>query len=167
MKNIKTLLIAILFILTGFIGFAALQYFDRASVAPSLEKSFSSLGEQIYFTGVGDNGNRISFSYGPMWLSMRGGSCVSCHGTDGKGSLPIMMSDEEAPSITWHALTEEEHEEDEHEEEEHPPYDERTIKRAIRDGLNPAGEEIDFIMPRWQMNEKELDDIIDFLKKLD
>jgi cytochrome c oxidase subunit 2 len=167
MKNIRVLLLSILLIVTGLIGFTGLQYYSQLSVAPSLEKSFSSLGEQIYFTGVGDSGNRISFSYGPMWLRMHGGSCVSCHGTDGKGSLPIMMSDEEAPSITWHALTEEEHEEDEHEEEEHPPYEEETVKRAIRDGLNPAGEEIDFIMPRWQMNEKELNSQIEFLKELE
>ena len=76
-----------------------------------------------------------------------------------------MMSDEKAPSITWKALTEEEH--DEHEEEEHPPFDKKTIKRAITKGLDPSGQRFDSIMPHWEMNQTELNAIISFLKKLD
>ena len=76
-----------------------------------------------------------------------------------------MMSDEEAPSITWEALNEEEHGKDE--EEEHLPFDKRTIKRAITKGLDPSGQRLNSIMPRWEMNETELDAVTSFLKKLD
>ncbi len=161
MKESWVLLLAIVMVLIGVAGIVTWQYALSYLQIPSIEKTYSSRGEQIYFSGRGENGRLIPFSYGPMWLRMHGGSCASCHGPDGKGGLPIMMSDEGAPSITWHALTEEEH------EEEHPPYDERLVKRAISEGLDPAGEPLDFVMPRWQMTEKELAAIVDFLKELD
>lgn len=160
------MLLAILLIAVGFIGLIFGQYALPYLQAPSIEKSYSSLGEQIYFSGRGENGRTIPFNYGPTWLRMHGGSCVSCHGRDGKGGLPIMMSDEEAPPITWHALAEEEHGEAVR-EGEHPPYDDRLVKRAITEGLNPAGEPLDYVMPRWQMTEKELDALTEFLRALD
>lgn len=166
MKNKNVLLLAILFLAFGFGGLLLWNFIAPSLVAPSIEKTYSSLGEQIYFSGRGEAGRTIPFTYGPMWLRMRGGSCASCHGCDGKGGLPIMMSDEEAPPITWHALTEAEHEEKEY-EEEHPPYDDRLVKRAIAEGLNPAGEPLDYVMPRWQLTEEELDAIVGFLKELD
>ncbi len=75
-----------------------------------------------------------------------------------------MMSDEVAPEIRWRTLIEEHRESG---EEEHPPYNGRLVKRAITEGLNPAGEPLDYVMPRWQMNKRELNAIIEFLKELD
>jgi hypothetical protein len=74
-----------------------------------------------------------------------------------------MMGTEIPGDIRYHHLTEEEHEEG----EEHPPYTDELIKRAITEGLNPAGEPLDRTMPRWQMSEKDLDDLLEFLKTLD
>lgn len=49
--------------------------------------SFSSNGERIYNTGIESTGKRIGFEGGPMWLYMRGGSCVDCHGPNSKGGF--------------------------------------------------------------------------------
>jgi mono/diheme cytochrome c family protein len=135
-------------------------------VQPAPQMQFSSNGEMIYYTGVNKRGERIVPKYGgPMWLYMHGGSCVSCHGEDGRGGKPVMMCSEVPPDIRYSALTSEEME---HEEgEEHPPYNETTIKRAITQGLNPAGEELDPCMPRWAISENDLNDLIFFLKELD
>ncbi len=54
-----------------------------------------------------------------------------------------------------------------HDGEEHPPYTDATIKQAITDGLNPAGDPLDHTMPRWQMSERDLDDLLEFLKTLE
>lgn len=91
-------------------------------------------------------------------------TCVSCHGPDGRGGeVTMMMLQFDVPDITWDNLTEEE----EHEEhEEHPPYTEETLKRAITQGLDPAGEMLEELMPRWQMSEQDLDDLVDFIKTL-
>jgi hypothetical protein len=37
-------------------------------------------------------------------------------------------------------------------------------KRAITEGVDPAGEPLDLTMPRWQMSERDLDDLLEFLK---
>ncbi len=127
--------------------------------------SYPTNGQRIYYTGTNRRGERISRSGGPMWLSMHDGGCVSCHGEDGRAGVPVMMGTKIPSDIRYHALTEEEH--DEHGGEEHPPYTDVTIKRAITDGLNPAGEPLDYTMPRWQMSEQDLDDLIAYLKTLE
>ena len=84
----------------------------------------------------------------------------------------MMMSYFDSPNITWHALTQQEEHEEEtgqagHEEhEEHPPYTELTLKRAITEGVDPAGERLDDEMPRWRMSEQDLADLVEFIKTL-
>ena len=79
----------------------------------------------------------------------------------------MMMQNFDVPDITWQRLTEEEHhEEEEAEHEEHPPYTEETIRQAITKGINPAGEPLDEEMPRWKMSQQDLNDLMEFLKKL-
>lgn len=169
-KN-KYLIGALVLIAVGVIGFLFLPYFATyVSETVSPDEIDVSLGERIFFNGQGEQGRQIPFSLGPRWLYMRGGGCVSCHGEDGKGGIPIMMSDEIPPSITWKDLTTatEDHEEEEGEfhEEEHEPYTEETLKTAIVEGINPAGKKLDSIMPRWNMTETELEAIVRYLKTL-
>jgi cytochrome c oxidase subunit 2 len=123
---------------------------------------YVSNGETIYFTGRNDRGERIPFDGAPMWLSTHGGSCATCHGADGRGGAPVMMGTEIPGDIRYSHLTEEEHEEG----EEHPPYTDELIKRAITLGLNPAGDPLDPTMPRWRMSDRDLNDLIEFLKML-
>lgn len=155
------------FLLLGlcFIGLMVSPTFRRAvfqlSSPPS--RGYATSGERIYYLGVDENRRRIPFEGGPMWLYMHGGSCVSCHGADGRGGRPVMMGTEIPPDIRYHHLIEEEHEEG----EEHPPYADETIKRAITQGLNPAGEPLDYTMPRFRMTEEQLNDLLEFLKTLD
>ncbi|WMW23139.1 cytochrome c [Methanolobus mangrovi] len=130
------------------------------SVSSNIITEFSSNGEMIYYTGFNESGQQISIRDGMPWLYVHGGSCVSCHGVDGKGGVPIMMSNVIPPDITYEALTSE----DEH--EEHPPYTDKTIKVAIREGKDPSGEELDNSMPRWDMSNEDVDDLIEYLKTL-
>jgi len=50
--------------------------------------------------------------------------------------------------------------------EDHAPYTEATVKDAISKGLEPNGEELEVYMPRWQMADKDLNDLVSFLKTL-
>ncbi len=135
---------------------------------PSLNSNtaaeFSSNGEMIYYTGFNESGQKIPIRDGLPWLYVHGGSCVSCHGVNGKGGVPIMMSNVIPPDITYEALTVEDEHTDEH--EKHPPYTDETIKIAIREGKDPAGDEFDRAMPKWQMSDSDLDDLIEYLKTL-
>ena len=133
---------------------------SSSEVAPS--NQYVSNGQLIYFTGRNQRGVRLPFEGGPMWLYMRGGSCASCHGADGRGGAPVMMGTEIPGDIRYHHLLEEEHEEG----EEHAPFTDELIKRAITLGLNPAGEPLDQTMPRWRMSDQDLDDLLEFLRTL-
>src|SRR3989304_5198743 len=106
------------------------------------------------------------FQGGPMWLAMHGGGCVSCHGVSGRGGVPVMMGTAIPADIRYAALTTEDAHEKGKEEEEHPPYTDELIKRAITQGLDPAGKSLDWTMPRWQMTEEDLNDLIAYLKTL-
>jgi len=45
--------------------------------------SLCPLKESVFI--IDSTGRRIDFEGGPMWLTMRDGSYVNCHGTNGKG----------------------------------------------------------------------------------
>lgn len=130
--------------------------------APS---SFQSNGERIYHTATSRSGEAITFTGGPPWLHMHGGSCANCHGVGGRGGIVVPMTDQVAPDIRYSALTSAEHAE--HPGEEHPRYTDALIKRAITRGLDPAGEPLDSAMPRWRMSERDLSDLLAYLKTLD
>jgi mono/diheme cytochrome c family protein len=128
----------------------------------NVQENFSSNGEMIYHTGYNESGQKIETKYGPHWLYVHGGSCVNCHGTDGKGGFPVMMGYAVPSDIRYETLISGKHDE----EEEHPPYTNETIKRAIREGIDPAGEPLDLTMPRWKMSDKDLNDTVEYLKTL-
>lgn len=120
--------------------------------------SYSSLGEQIYLTGVGTDGRSISrtapaVSQGS--LMMGGGGCGSCHAANGRGGTITMMTGTavKAPDITYDALIEE-------------GFTDATIKRAIRDGVDESGKPLEAAMPRWQMGDADADAVVGYLREL-
>jgi cytochrome c oxidase subunit II len=129
---------------------------------------YSSNGERIYFTAESASGQPITYTGSIRMMHII--SCANCHGPEGEGGrVNMMMSYFDSPNITWRVLTQEEHEEEagQGEHEEHPPYTEVTLKRAITEGIDPAGERLEDEMPRWRMYEQDLDDLVEFMKTLD
>mgnify|MGYP005845731219 FL=1 len=120
-------------------------------------RGFSSVGEQIYFTGTDPDG-AVSFARGPPWFQMHDGGCVVCHGSDGKGGRVSMMGTFTVPDIRYKTLTKP--------HEDMPAFTEETIKRAIMQGKDSDGSELSANMPRWRMSNEDLDSVIDFLKRL-
>ncbi len=120
-------------------------------------REFKSNGERIFFTATSSSGKQIT----SQGFTMMHGSiaCVNCHGRDGHGGVVrMMMVRFEAPNITWAQLT--------GQQEDHAPYTEATVKNAITKGIEPNGEELEIYMPRWQIADNDLNDLIDFLKML-
>lgn len=119
---------------------------------------YDSNGERIYLTAESDSGKTITRSGGPFFMHRI--ACASCHRENGKGGRTfLMMWDFDTPNITWEHLT--------GEHEDHPPYTEESVKEAITEGIEPNGEEMSELMPRWQMADEDLDDLIEFLKTLE
>jgi cytochrome c oxidase subunit 2 len=148
-------LTALALIVIGALGLIAIGGLTRPQ--------FRSNGEQIYFTATSQRGSLITadMGMGPMVGMM---ACANCHGPDGRGGrVRMMMGSFVAPDIRYKTLTAAEHAEG----EEHPPYTDETIKRAITQGIDPAGKPLDWPMPRWTMTEADLEDLLAFLKTLD
>ncbi len=124
-----------------------------------------SNGELIYFTGTSRTGPVITARVEGMHPMPPGTlSCAACHGEDGRGrQVRMMMGTFETPNIRWNHLAEA----DDGEGEQHPPYDEGSLREAITRGVDPAGHPLDWQMPRWQMTESQLDDLVAYLKTLD
>lgn len=164
------LVLALALIVTAIIGLSIVgAYFGggmRMRGPRTLERpaEFQSNGERIYYSATSASGDRITFSNGPHWLYMHGGSCVDCHGPGGRGGIRVPMTNEIAPDIRYGTLTAAEHEDH---GEEHPPYTRSLIERAIPEGLDPAGKRLHWAMPRWRISDRDLDDLIEYLKALD
>ncbi len=125
-------------------------------------------GRQIYLTATSTHGTPITFQMpgSGMMGGMRGGpagrmmACVTCHGPDGRGGeVQMMMGAFEVPDIRYQTLTEG--------EMDHAPYTDETIKRAITQGVDPAGQPLEWPMPLWSMSNQDLNDLLAFLKSLD
>jgi mono/diheme cytochrome c family protein len=99
-------------------------------------------------------------------------TCASCHGPDGRGNRYLAMGRVVTPDIRFATLsatdtdTDTGHIEEEDDEHGHIPYDEVSIKQAITQGIEPDGEPLNTFMPRWSISDRDLDDLIEFLKTL-
>lgn len=105
----------------------------------------ASNGERIFKTGTNARGEALSNN---MMAGM--GGCVMCHGPDGHGGE--MMGHAE-PCITFGCLSAE-------------GYTEELVKRAVTQGMAEDGHRLDQMMPRWQMSDADLNDLIGHLKTL-
>jgi cytochrome c oxidase subunit 2 len=129
----------------------------------STPQQFTSNGQQIYFTGVSRQDGYLPRVGGPPWAQRVG--CAACHGPEGRGGSPVMMGTAIPPDIRYDVLTGKVPEAG-GEKMDHPPYTDATIARAITQGVDPAGKPLDWTMPRWQMSEPDLNDLLVFLKTL-
>jgi len=86
--------------------------------------------------------------------------CASCHGRDGRGRPEGGV----VPSnLTWQSLTKPygvQHASG----RQHPPYDERSLVKAISLGSDPAGNALHAAMPRYRLSHRAMDDLIAYLR---
>jgi cytochrome c oxidase subunit II len=125
---------------------------------PSTSPSATN-GQRIYNTASSDSGQPITYTGGPGMMMPINLTCAECHGPQGQGGrIDFMMQSFDVPNITWPELT--------GPYMDHPPYTEETLKRAITQGLDPAGDPLEYPMPRWQMPASDLNDLVVLIKTL-
>lgn len=115
---------------------------------------FSSNGERIFFTGINSKGEPIKNSH-----DMQGVGCSMCHSSDAQG-MRMMM---DIPPLNWKYLTDPKghtHASG----RSHPPFTESLFKACVLAGVDPAGNQLNNMMPRWQISGEDLDDLIEYLK---
>ena len=120
--------------------------------------AFRSNGERLYFTATSERGKAITYTSGPAsggWMMMEGRlACVSCHGPNGQGGKHSMgmMQVMDAKDIRWSALQDE--------------FDAEKFRLAVVKGHDHDGTQLKQDMPRWNISNDDLDDLISFLKTL-
>lgn len=116
---------------------------------------FSSSGERIFLTATNGSGETIGYEEGPGDGMMSGQlACADCHGTDGQGGeRQMMMETFFAPDIRWSTLE--------------GRYTTETVRSAITQGIGSGGRPLISVMPRWQLSETDLADLVEYLQTLD
>ncbi len=120
--------------------------------------AFHSNGERIYFTATSERGTTITYASGPTssgWMMGNGQlACASCHGPNGRGGVHNMgmMQTMTAKDIRWSVLQSE--------------FDAEKFRLAVTKGQDPDGTQLNTDMPRWNIGNDDLADLITYLKTL-
>ena len=89
--------------------------------------------------------------------------CINCHGADGRGAEDYVGI---APlNINWYALASTGAHV--HAVRSHAPFDERSLARAIIFGKDPSGNDMEKVMPRYDMAKEDVEDLVAYLKVMD
>ncbi len=135
--------------------------------------SFDSNGKQIYLSATSESGTPITYNGGPaMGMMMTRGNlaCVSCHSVDGKGGKHTMqMEVMDAPDIRWSTLSSDQQDKGESANKtitQSNAYEFEDFKNDLEYGKRPDGEVLSKDMPRWNMSDADLKDLMTYLKSL-
>ena len=121
-------------------------------------------GKQIYVQGTSASGQAILAYLGDESLEVDGSAmaCANCHGLDGQGKPEGGVT---PSNITWEALTKP-YGVTHPNGRKHPAYTERALELALTRGLDPAGNKLLNVMPRYQMSRADMADLVAYLKRL-
>jgi len=121
-------------------------------------------GRLIYQKGRSPSDGTITAIVGQPGTSVPGGvmPCLNCHGGDGRGRPEggVIPS-----NITWSALTRP-YGLRSASGRDREPYNERTLARAISEGIDSAGNRLEVTMPRFRMSAADMADLIAYIKLL-
>lgn len=121
-------------------------------------------GRRIYLDGQRSDGQPLlAGRAGGMTLSGAEAACVNCHrrsgfgGAEGRSYIPPIhgaaLFDRPPASAATGASA-------------RPAYTEQTLARALRDGIDPAGRRLDYVMPRYQLSDPEVRALSRHLRQL-
>lgn len=132
--------------------------FFAPSLATAADAEKIDSGQRIYRQGIRPSGEPITaIVTGDVSISGNQFSCHNCHGRSGMGTSegtyqvlpiagPFLFSDSTLPP--------------------RPAYNQQSLARALRTGVNPAGRKLDPLMPRYQFSDEEITALASYLKKL-
>jgi ABC-type branched-subunit amino acid transport system substrate-binding protein len=89
--------------------------------------------------------------------------CKNCHGADGRGAEDY--TDVAPLNINWYAMVQSGPHA--HSKRSHAAFDEASVARSIVDGLDPDGNALDPAMPRYNISDDDMADLIAYLKVMD
>ena len=119
-------------------------------------------GKLIYSKGESPSQSTLEAILGDTTVPATLMPCSNCHGADGKGRTEggVIPSD-----ITWNALIRP-READTALGRRRPAYDAALLRKVMREGVDPAGNELGIVMPRYRISDADLNHLIAFLREL-
>ena len=121
-------------------------------------------GRRLYLEGITPSGEplRALIGFGQTPLSGQAIACGNCHGADGKGRAEggVLPSD-----IGWEELTKP-YGHSHPGGRRHGPFSQASFLRAVNEGLDPAGNRLDWAMPRYALSRSDAEALIAYLKRL-
>lgn len=134
------------------------------------EPSAPTVGEEIYLkgilpSGVPVRGDRESGGATSGAIA----ACVNCHRPSGLGTVEGGIV---VPPVTAKYLFQRgaafarESNYAERSTRSRSPYSDATLVRAIRDGIDPDGRKLDYLMPRYNLDKATMDSLVAYLKQL-
>jgi hypothetical protein len=130
------------------------------------------VGQAIYVRGVRGSGEPLQgIRGGGLVTSGADAACVNCHQRSGLGSVEGGVS---IPPVTGDFLFRSRaHDASEpampYVESVHAnrdPYTEATLARAIRDGVDPQGRPLSYVMPRYALDDEDMAALVAYLRRL-
>ena len=127
-----------------------------AEKTPSVED-----GRKIYLEGVVPSGRPVkAIVAGDTEVDAEQMTCVSCHRRSGMGSAESRI---QAPGVRGSIL----YRPARNGFHDQPIYDDASLGRAIRSGVDPNGKPFDPVMPRYAIDDASLASLVAYLKSLD
>ena len=123
------------------------------------------IGRRIYHDGIDRAGRPIEAKVAGSATPLKGKamSCANCHGEDGRGRPE---SGVDPGDVTWTDLTKP-YGHLHANNRRHGSYDRANFIRAMRDGTDPGGNVIEPAMPRYALDDADMDALIAYLRRLD
>ena len=133
------------------------------STAIAQDRADPTVGRSIYLQGKGSQ-PATAYLPGPGIEVMSDGfACAQCHLEDGSGSREGGVA---APDIRYGNLSQV-YAGPRNTGRRHPAYNDENLVRAIQHGVDPAGNALHTVMPRYQFSDADLQSLITYLKQLD
>ncbi|HEY0171933.1 MAG TPA: c-type cytochrome, partial [Pyrinomonadaceae bacterium] len=162
MRTLTNAALAALLLLACSQLFAAAR--GRATTPPqAAPNGDAARGRRIYFEGEDGSREEMQVLLGGEEIEAPATAfaCANCHAADGLGTAEGGVSP--AP-VNWDTLTRART--SPLTGRPRPPYDARTLTRAVRLGVNSAGERLHLAMPRYRLTDRQAADLVAFLKIL-
>ncbi len=120
-------------------------------------------GRRLYLEGVTPSGEplRALVGIGRTAISGPAVACGNCHGADGKGRPESSVT---PPEITWDELTKSYGRV--HGSRRRGTFDVPSFHRAVSEGIDPAGNALDWAMPRYALSASEAGALVAYLKRI-
>jgi ABC-type branched-subunit amino acid transport system substrate-binding protein len=120
-------------------------------------------GRRIYLDAITPSGEPLRGLVGAGQTPLSGAAlaCGNCHGADGKGRPEASVV---PPEITWEELSKPYGHV--HASRRHGAFGEASLRRALNEGLDPAGNGLDWTMPRYALSRSETAALLAYLKRL-